>query len=473
MKHRFLTVVALHALLWVGSSTFAQENSSTKTFSLKEAQEYAAKNSYAVKNSTIDLRIAKKKIWETTAMGLPQVSAQIQYQDMLDIPTTLLPDFISPSIYGVLMKEGVVDRFGRPITMPSGSSATFPAKFGTQHNASIGGTVSQLIFSGQYIVGLQASKVFYQMSEEGHQKAQLDARYNVSTSYYLVLVLQQNKEILQKSLTTLQKTVFEAEQSNKQGFIEEIAVDQMKINLITLENAITSIEGQVQTSLNLLKFQMGIDLNEQLFLSDNLESFVNEALLQPTNSVNLDLNRMIDYKIIQTQMKLQKLNLRREQSNYLPTIAGFYTYQQKAMRQEFDIFEKGKDWYPTSIIGINIDIPIFSSGSRLMKVQQAKLNFQKMEIAQQQVSEALKLEAFQASSNFNTAYEKFNKEKTSKELASKVYQTTLTKYNNGVASSIELTQSYSQYLTSESNYHMALMEMLTAKLKLDKSTGKL
>ncbi len=473
MKHRFLTVVALHALLWVGSSTFAQENSSTKTFSLKEAQEYAAKNSYAVKNSTIDLRIAKKKIWETTAMGLPQVSAQIQYQDMLDIPTTLLPDFISPSIYGVLMKEGVVDRFGRPITMPSGSSATFPAKFGTQHNASIGGTVSQLIFSGQYIVGLQASKVFYQMSEEGHQKAQLDARYNVSTSYYLVLVLQQNKEILQKSLTTLQKTVFEAEQSNKQGFIEDITVDQMKINLITLENAITSIEGQVQTSLNLLKFQMGIDLNEQLSLSDNLESFVNEALLQPTNSVNLDLNRMIDYKIIQTQMKLQKLNLRREQSNYLPTIAGFYTYQQKAMRQEFDIFEKGKDWYPTSIIGINIDIPIFSSGSRLMKVQQAKLNFQKMEIAQQQVSEALKLEAFQASSNFNTAYEKFNKEKTSKELASKVYQTTLTKYNNGVASSIELTQSYSQYLTSESNYHMALMEMLTAKLKLDKSTGKL
>ncbi len=472
MKQKLAYATVFWVLIAMNSGIFAQQ-SSTSSFTLKEAQEYAAKNSYSVRNTAIDLVIAKKKIWETTAMGLPQINGQIQYQNMLDIPTTLLPDFISPSVYGVLMMEGVKDRFGNPITMPASTGATFPAKFGTQHNASLGGTLSQLIFSGQYIVGLQASKVFYQMSVQGQQKSQIDARFSVSTSYYLVLVLKQNKEILEKSLTTLQKTVFEAEQSNKQGFIEDITVDQMRINLITLENAITSIEGQIQTSLNLLKFQMGIDLNQPLELTDNLESFINEALLQPSNGAALDVNRMIDYQIMQTQLKLQKLNLRREKFNFLPTIAGFYTYQQKAMRQEFDIFDKGKDWFPTSIIGINIDIPIFSSGSRLMKVQQAKLTVQKMEIAELQVSEGLKLEAAQASTSFNTAFQKFNKEKTSKDLASKVYQTTLTKYNSGVATSIELTQAYSQYLTSESNYHMALMEMLTAKLKLDKSTGKL
>lgn len=472
MKQRIVYTVAFLFGTIFCPAVFAQQGS-TNSFSLKEAQEYAAKNSYASRNSAIDLVIAKKKIWETTAMGLPQVNGQIQYQDMLDIPTTLLPDFISPSIYGVLAKEGVVDRNGNPITPAIGSAATFPAKFGTQHNASIGATLSQLIFSGQYIVGLQASKVFYQMSVEGQQKTLIDARFNVASSYYLVLVLRQNKETLEKSLTTLQKTVFETEQTNKQGFIEDITVDQMKINLITLQNAITSIEGQIQSVLNLLKFQMGIEITQTITLTDSLDSFLNESLLQPASATTLDLNQLIDYQIMQTQVKLQKLSLRREQSNYLPTIAGFYTYQKKAMRTEFDIFKSGKDWFPTSIIGINIDVPIFASGSRVMKVQQARLNLQKTETLQLQVAEGLKLEAAQAETNFNTAVEKYKKEKINKELSSKIYQTTLAKFNQGVATSVELTQTYSQFLTCESNYHMSLMELLTAKLKLDKVYGKL
>jgi len=468
MKKIFVIGVLIGVMF--NSNIDAQQTANS--FSLKSAQEYAAKNSFAMRNARIDLTIAKKKIWETTAMGLPQISGQITYQDMLDIPTTLLPDFISPSVYGVLMKEGVVDRFGNPITMAASSDATFPAKFGTQHNASYGATLSQLIFSGQYIVGLQASKVFYQMSEEGFKKSEIDARMNVTSTYYLVLVLKQNKEILEKSLTSLQKTVFEVAQTNQQGFVEDITVDQMKINLITLQNTITSIAGQIEISKNLLKFQMGIDLSQDITLTDNLESFVNESLLQPVAAVAPDVNLLIDYQIMQTQIKLQKLNLRREQSNFLPTIAGFYTYKKSAMRSEFDIFKAGQDWYPTSIIGINIDVPILSSGSRLMKVQQAKLNLQKTEIAQLQVSEALKLEASQATIGFNTAVEKFKREKTNKELASKIYETTLIKFNQGVATSVELTQTYTQFLSSESSFHTSLMEMLNAKLKMDKAMGK-
>jgi outer membrane protein TolC len=286
------------------------------------------------------------------------------------------------------------------------------------------------------------------------------------------LVLKQNKEILEKSLVTLQKTVFETEQTNKQGFIEDITVDQMKINLITLQNAITSIEGQIQTSQKLLKFQMGMDINQEITLTDSLESFVNESLLQPVIANQPDLNRMIDYQIFQTQIKLQKLNLQREKSAFLPTISGFYTYKTSAMRTEFDIFKSGKDWFPTSILGVNIDIPIFSSGSRLVKVQQAKLNLQKMEVAQMQIAEGLKLEASQATINFNTSIEKYKKEKINKDLASKIYQTTLTKFNQGVATSVELTQAYSQYLNSESSFHLSLLDMLSAKLKLDKAMGK-
>ncbi len=445
-----------------------------QTYSLIEAQNYSIENSYMMKNSQIDLTIAKKKIWETTSIGLPQVVGSIQYQNMLDIPTTLLPDFISPSIYGVLAKEGVVDKFGNPIVPPSTNTTQFfPAKFGTQHNANYGITISQLIFNGQYIVGLQASKVFYQMSEENYEKSAIDIKFNVANSYYIILILNQNVEILKKSLATIHTTVSEAEQTYQQGFIDEITVDQLKINLITLQNAISLLEWQTEVSKRLLKFQMGIDIEEPIKLTDSLGMFINTSLLQPAEAIDYELESLIDYKIITTQEKLQKLNYRRQLSEYLPTIAGFYTYKKSAMRDEFDIFEKGKDWFPTSVIGINIDIPIFSSGSRYSKSQQAKLNYQKIQNTKQQIVDGLKLEISQAKTNYNTAVEKFKREKTTKELALKIYEKNLIKFKQGVATSTELTQIYSQYLNAETNYHNSIMELLLAKLKFDKALGKI
>jgi outer membrane protein TolC len=158
---------------------------------LKEAQEYAVKNHYLVRNSQIDVEIAKKKIWETAAIGLPQVNASIQYQDFLDIPTTLLPDFISPTVYYI--NE---NKFGLTPIVPQGEVAYTPVKFGTQHNASIGATLSQLIFNGQYIIGLQATRVFLEYNAENLDKTIIDVRHNVALSYMSVAIQKENRRLL-------------------------------------------------------------------------------------------------------------------------------------------------------------------------------------------------------------------------------------------------------------------------------------
>ncbi len=439
-----------------------------KVFSLKEAQDYAVTNSYSTRNAAIDLDLAKKKIWETTAIGLPQVNGSVQYQDYLDIPTTLLPDFITPAVVAVNQ-----NLFGLSPTSPLPETQFFPAQFGTQHNLSVGGTVSQLIFNGQYLVGLQASRTFYQMSDRSQEKARIEIRQTVANTYLLLLVARENKKLLEEGVSLLERTVYETEEMYKGGFVEDLTVDQMKLNLTNLRNGISALDRQIELSDKLLKFQMGLDVNSTLELKDSIPLLISQFHLEPILTTGLRLNDHIDFRLMETQEKLQWLNMKKEQANYLPVITGFYSYQQRAMRSEFDFFQKDKDWFPTSIIGLQMDVPIFSSFMKSSKVQQARLSLDKARISKQQVSQGLQLDAEQARTVFNNSLEKFNSENENRKLAENIYRKTNIKFKEGISTSLEMTQSYNQYLTTQSNYFNALLEVMTAKIKYDKATSNL
>lgn len=466
-----LTRVLYGVCLIITAQTMAQTaQKESKAFSVKEAQDYAVKNSYQVKMSAMDVDIARKKIWETTAIGLPQVKGSASYNDMLDIPTTLLPDFISPAVYGVLLKEHLIS----PSQMPDPSQMQyFPAKFGTQHNMSLDLTASLLLFNGAYIVGLQASRIYLDLSKQSLEKSEKEIKLNVTKSYYLVLVAKENKTILDSSYAVIQRTLSEIEAMNKQGFVEETDVDQMRITASNLQSTLNMLTRQIEIAERLLKFQMGIELDQPITLTDNLETILAQTNLSALGETPVDIKSQPDYKLALTQEKLSYLNLKREQTTLLPTLTTFFTRQEKAMRNEFDIFKSGKDWYPTTIFGVGLDVPIFSSGSRISKIQQAKLAYHKSQVLRTQIEEGLKLDVLQSKNEYSVAFEKYLNMRQSYELAKKIYNRTLIKYKAGVAGSFELTQANSQYLTTQSNYYNALLELLNAKVKLDKVLNNL
>ncbi|MCX6269872.1 MAG: TolC family protein [Bacteroidetes bacterium] len=437
-----------------------------KSFSLKEAQDYAVQNSYASRNAALDLKIAHEKVWETTAIGLPQINGSIQYQDMLDVPTTLLPDFITPAVVGV--NEHL---FGLNPTTDIPANQYFAAKFGTQHNLSIGGTLSQLIFNGQYIVGLQAVKTFYKMTNQSKDKSDIETRQTVANTYYLLVVTTENRKILQEGVSIMERTLFETQEMFKNGFVEDMNVDQMQLNLTNLKNAISALDRQIEVVDKLLKFQMGLDVNSTIIARDSLKGLLSQMKLDPILQTGLNLNNHIDYKMMETQEKLQWLNYKREQSNYLPVVSGFFTYQQKAMRDKFNFTEGGSTglWYPTTIIGVQMDVPIFSSFMKHAKVQQARLSLDKAKLAKEQVAQGLVLDAEQSRTSFNTALDKFNKETDNLKLAENIYQKTNKKFKEGLSTSLDLTQAYNQYLTTQSNYFSAIFDLLNARNKYDKA----
>lgn len=430
------------------SCLYAQENKSGGSFSLKEAQEYALKNSYLVKNARADVKIAEKKIFETTTLGLPQINGEVNFQNYIDIPTQVLP----------------ANAFN-PLANPKD---LVPLRFGTDYNVNAGLSASQLIFDGSYIVGLQASRAYAIVSKLSLSKTENEVKEAVAQAYYTVIVAEENKKVLQQSLDNMNKILKETEAIYKSGFTEEQDVDQMKVSVATLTNSLNRLIKQTDLAYKLLKLQMGIDIDSQITLTDNLTTLILDNTAEALASAEFKYSDNLDYKMVQTQAHLAKLNLRKERYAYMPSIRAFFTHQQNALRNEFDIFDSNKQWFPTTLWGLKMSIPIFDSGMKGAKIGQAKQEYNKILTTQKQVEQNLKIQVESAKADFTIALERYANEKENLNLTEKIYNKTLIKYKEGLASSLELAQAQNQFLNTQGNYVNAMLDLLNSKAHLEK-----
>jgi len=430
-------------------SSFAQEQI-PNTFSLEEAQNYALQNNTQILNARLDVLKAEKKIWETTAIGLPQANASTSYNYNIDLPVTLMP--------AKMFNPNAAD--GEYIEM----------KFGTEHNTKFNFQATQIIFSGEYIVGLKASKIYKQLSENQVEKTEQDIREQIANTYELILIAEERKQIIEKSIESTQSIYNDTKSLFESGLAQETDASQLKINLTSLENALKSANRQIDIIKNLLKFQMNIPLEQNIELSDKLELLLSTIRVDTLLEAPFEIEKHIDYKIVSTQEHLQRLNLNREKSTFLPSVSAFYNHQESMMGNDFEVFSRGK-WYPANIVGLNINIPLFGSGQKLSKVSQQKIELDKVLNSKQQLSESLNMQVIKARLEFQNAYDSYLVQKSNKDLAHQIYNNYETKYKEGMTSSLELTQSQVQYLNTEQSYFQAIFNLLDAKNKLDKALG--
>ncbi len=445
------------------------QNTDTKTvntsFSLEEAVKFAIENGYDVKSKSIDLEVAKKKIWETTAMGLPQISGTVAYQHIFNVP-----EFGFPVAGLTATKFPDMPNLKQNETSPGSgiwiySLETPKEPMASPDNATWDLTVSQLIFSGEYIVGLRAAKVFREMSEQNLTKSYADIKETVSSSYYLALVLDENVRNLKETQKVTDANLKDLTAMGDQGLVEETGVDQVRLIKSNIDNAVSSLERAAKVSKNLLKFQMGLPIEGEIVLTEGIDKYNNESIFSSYLGDSFDVTKTIDYQVLETGVKLQKLSWDREKTTFLPSVAGFYRHYQQFK-------EPLLNFQPKDVAGINVTVPIFSSGMRRAKVQQARLNFEKMKVTQQQAVEGLNLQYQNTFNDFQTAYASFVTNKKNMELAKKIFDQTMIKYKEGVGSTMDLNTSQNQYLTTQRDYFTALNNLLSAKVKLDKLLSK-
>jgi outer membrane protein TolC len=450
-----LGAIAITALA-VFSSLFspAQE----LQFTLKQAQEYAVKNSYTVKNAQYDLEMARKKVKENLSYGFPQIDATVDYNYYIALPTSLIPADFLP-----------VDTTGG---MPAPSDGDYlEVQFGTRNNLTAGVTLNQLIFDGRYFIGLQYAKIFEQVSAESLEKSEEDVKQAVTRTYYNILVGEEAVIVLDSTLNVLERTRYQTGELFREGFAEQTDYDQLTITVTDIRNSINSLRRQNEIGYKLLNYQMGLELDKKVVLSETLDQLIEQAAAEALLDQKFILEQHVDFRLISSQEQMKVLGLRNERAAYYPTLKGFVMVQESAQRDEFTFLDFDEPWYLTSIAGVSMQVPIFSSGYRRSRVNQAQLDLDKTRNTKMQVSEGLMLETEQARSEFRTALENYQRDKQNVDLALTIYRRTLTKYNEGVATSVELTQQHNQFFDSERKYFQTVFSLLDAKNRLDKALG--
>ena len=469
MRRKWFHRSGVIVLLLMTGSLAAQQR---YEITIKDAVDIAFKNVDDLKNTRLDYSIADAKNKEVTSLAYPQVSASLQGNHYLMLPLIQFPNSAEKSIYDVLQREDVRDGNGNPVNPDNAEFTVNSFSFVAPWNVNGALSVNQLLFEPQVFVGLQARKALLESSGIQIKVAEDKVRETVYKNYYAVLISEKQLGFVQESIKRLNKLSGDMEAMYKNGFVEKLDIDKTTVSV----NNTRAIENQLKNGIVIgyaaLKMTMGLSQADTLVLKDTLTSQqVKEGILDENFSYD-DRNEI---KLLNKAKQLQAYDIKRHKLSYFPTVAAFYNFQRAGQRNEdFESFT-GKPWfwYNTSLVGVNISIPIFDGTQKKYRIRQAKLTLEKVENTLQNAKKGVDLERTVARNTLTNAILNMDVQEDNMKLAEKVYNTEKKKYEAGLGSSFSILQSDTDLQQAQSNYFRSLYDAIIAKVSYLKALGKL
>jgi outer membrane protein len=425
----------------------AQDNPAQLTLSVQQAVDLALEKNRSVAAARYNYEISKKTVWETIASGLPQVNGSASLDDNLKLMTTMLP----AAIFG--------DTTGKYI----------PVTFGQKFNSSYGVTAATPLFNAPYLVGIQISKLASRISENQVKQSEADIKESVLTCYYLILVSHETLKVLDGNLKNWNEMLTSTKAMFSVGMAESTDVDQMLSTVASVNNAKLSMERTLEVNYNLLRFLLGVDMATKVTLTDSLDTIISSFKVEELLSQDFRIENNLNYQLIDGQVRMSELSLKSAKASTLPTLSGSIYYMKTGQGNKLS----SMDWFPYSVAGLQLSVPIFAFGERHSKIQKAKLSLMNSENQKQMVSDNLMMQERQLRYNLISSNEQYKNQKDNIDIALRVLTSFQNKYKQGMASSLDLTSANSNYLLAETNYLNSLMTLLQNKVAFDKLMNNL
>ncbi len=426
MKNKVKKVFSAMVLLLVVASPLSGQK--VLRLSLAEAKDYAMEHNKVLENAGFAVDEAGMRLRETIAQGLPQINATVDYNNFFGSKSQL------------------------------GNFPGFEIEFNPTSNLSL--SMGQLVFSGSFIVGVQTSKLYKQLTQKSLQKSEIETRMRVTQAYYLALVSMQSKTIVESNLSNIRELLKKTRTMVEVGVTQELDYDQLSVQASLLENALRASQRQVELSLNLLRLQMGMPAQQDIELSDNIENILGIFNFRKNLNTPFLAENNIDYQMISMQSKIAQKQVQMQRAAYLPTLSAFYNFTQKILKPEFDM-------QPKHVIGLNMSIPIFSSGVRQARVSQARINLKVAENQRELVEQQLLIQEKQLRFNLTNAIEQYESQQKNLDVARKVFNNFNNKFRQGMVSSLDMITANNNYLQAENGYISALMQLMEAYVALE------
>ncbi len=413
---------------------------------------YAWNNSQKAKTASIDVKQADKDVWIQAARGLPIINGSLGFNNFLDLPTSVVDGnaFLPPGVPADPDAEPMELQFGQPWTMDAGVTA------------------SMQLFDGSYIIGVKGAKGFQRMSRDMEKMTKNEIETIIAQAYYTSQVANENVKLLEQNIVNTEKTLSDTRALFEEGFAEEMDVDQLDLLMNSLNNRLTTAKRQHEATLLLLKYQMGMPIDTKISLKDNLETLwtlqPNEELLN--KELNLDEN--LSYELVKQDVVMHGYLVKLEEAKYYPRLAAFFDYKQQAFRGKFDFYDFDQSWYPQTLWGVQLNVPIWDNLGAAAGIKKAKLEQQKVKNRLADLEQALTMQSITAKNEFLSALEQLETSSSNISLATRIKEKTLIKYQEGLASSMELTTAENQLVQAQMDYIGALFQAMDAKLEMKK-----
>lgn len=431
------------ALLFFSFSVFSQNE--TLAFSLEEAIDYAHSNNKLALDSQSDVRMAELQKWETTATGLPQISADISYNNWIEQQISLIPAEFFGGMPGDFIEVA----------------------FGTQQTVNGTVTLKQKLFDGSYLVALQASKVYLEISKNAKEKTLSELRKVVTNAYGSVLLAEENISILDANIAVLEKSITELQKVYENGLTEAENIEQLQLTLSGLVSARNYNAILKNLAYEMFNLTLGLDIDTSVNLTDRMEGLVVKVLLSHTETSNSSLENNIDFKIAANNMRSNELLFKLEKSKALPTINAFINGGYAGNNNRFNFLDQSQKWFGASLFGVNMSVPLFSSLGRSAATQKAKIALEKSERALVNTQQELKIKIKRAQNELAFAQQDLETKKQAQNLAKRIEEKNQIKFFEGLASSFELSQAQTQLYTAQKQYMEAMLSVLNKHIALD------
>lgn len=418
---------------------------------------YALDHNRDIQNARFDLYIAQAQVKEVLASGFPQITGSVDLQFFPSLPTTILPGDFNP----------VVD----PVTGETRPGDPVEVRFGFPWQSTAGLSINQLIADGTFFIGLKGARTFEELSSRAADRSREEVALAVSKAYYQALMAGEQLALVDANLDRVRKLFTETRALNEAGFAEKIDVDRLQINLTNLELEREKVARFGILSHSLLKFQMGMPIAEPLRLQGSVETLA-EAPGLTLSLGDLDPANRIEYRLLQTQERLEQYNTQRIRAGYLPSLYGFSSLQVNAQRDAFNFFDPNERWFPIVVVGLQLNVPIFDGFRKRAQVQQSQLELRKIRTQYDQFTQAMQLEVQTAHHQLMDAYNTVQATRANVGLARRVFEVAEIKYKEGVGSSLEVKDAESQLKEAEGNYLNGMYQYLMAKLEMQKARGE-
>ena len=428
-------------IVFISASAYSQNSSSN--FTLEQAVEYALAENASMKNAAADKRDAVAQKWATIATGLPQIQGSLNYQNQLKQPVAQIP----------------AEFFG-------GQPGTFSEiVFGQSQSLNASVTWNQLIFDGSYVVGVQATRTFLDYSENAYDKTALEIRASVVSAYANALMAAQSADLLSKNVAQIERNLFEASELFKSGLGEEETVDQLRLTFKTLQSNERNAYRLAKISKQMLNVMMGRETTDPLTLVDTLERLVGIEMVADI-PVDFDLTKNVDYRMIENLTEQRSLELKLAKSKALPSLSSSFSLGTNAFSDSFDFLDADKKYFNTAILGVNLQIPLFSSLLRSATTQRAKIADLKAQNTKTETERLLALQFETLTSALTLAREQVVTTKDNLDLAQRIADKNEIKFKEGMASSFELREAQLQLFAAQQEYLTALVSVVTSHTDL-------